>query len=328
MNFHDMELRLPVIGAPMFLVSGLELVLAQCRSGIVGTFPALNARTSEILDDWLAEISETLQAEGQRSVFGVNLILHRSNDRIEQDLALLEKHKVPLIITSLGAHEEVTQAVHGWSGTVMHDVINQRFAHKAVERGADGLILVAAGAGGHAGTQSPFALMAETRAWFDGQIALAGAISSGRAIYAARVLGADFSYVGSPFIACEESLASSEYRQMIVDGSANDILYTDAFSGVHGNYLKPSIERSGLDLDTLGRNEKTGMSFASDSGGEMSTRKAWRDVWGSGQGIGSIEQVLPVAGLVDHLEKEYEAAVAGHGSEKPVIRQTPKRRNE
>ena len=309
------RLSLPVIGSPLFIISGPDLVIAQCKAGIVGSFPALNARPASQLDEWLHRIREELAAydrahpERPSAPFAVNQIVHKSNNRLEQDLALCEKHKVPMIITSLGAREDLNQAAHGWGGIVFHDVINQKFAHKAVEKGADGLILVSAGAGGHAGTQSPFAFVAETRAWFDGPIALSGAIANGRAIRAARVLGADFAYIGSAFIATDEANAVQRYKEMITTCSADDIVYSNLFTGVHGNYLKPSIAAAGLDPDNLPSSDPSKMSFGTDDSGERAKPKAWKEIWGSGQGIGSVTSVVPVAELVARLKREYDAAI-------------------
>ncbi|MGO3927192.1 nitronate monooxygenase family protein [Rhodopseudomonas pseudopalustris] len=309
------RLSLPVIGSPLFIISGPDLVIAQCKAGIVGSFPALNARPASQLDEWLHRIREELAAhdrahpERPSAPFAVNQIVHKSNNRLEQDLALCEKHKVPMIITSLGAREDLNQAAHGWGGIVFHDVINQKFAHKAVEKGADGLILVSAGAGGHAGTQSPFAFVAETRAWFDGPIALSGAIANGRAIRAARVLGADFAYIGSAFIATDEANAVQRYKEMITTCSADDIVYSNLFTGVHGNYLKPSIAAAGLDPDNLPSSDPSKMSFGTDDSGERAKPKAWKEIWGSGQGIGAVTSIVPVAELVARLKREYDAAI-------------------
>jgi nitronate monooxygenase len=309
------RLSLPVIGSPLFIISGPDLVIAQCKAGIVGSFPALNARPASQLDEWLHRIREELAAhdrahpERPSAPFAVNQIVHKSNNRLEQDLALCEKHKVPMIITSLGAREDLNQAAHGWGGIVFHDVINQKFAHKAIEKGADGLILVSAGAGGHAGTQSPFAFVAETRAWFDGPIALSGAIGNGRAIRAARVLGADFAYIGSAFIATDEANAVQRYKEMITTCSADDIVYSNLFTGVHGNYLKPSVAAAGLDPDNLPSSDPSQMSFGSDDSGERAKPKAWKEIWGSGQGIGSVTSIVPVAELVARLKREYDDAI-------------------
>jgi len=309
------RLSLPAIGAPLFIVSVPDLVIAQCKAGIVGAFPALNARPPELLDEWLTRIRAELAAydaahpERPPAPFAVNQIVHRSNNRLEHDLALCEKHKVPIIITSLGAREEVNQATHRWGGIVFHDVINQKFAHKAIEKGADGLILVAAGAGGHAGVISPFAFVAETRRWFDGPIALSGAIANGRAIRAARLLGADFAYIGSAFIATKEANAVERYKEMITTSGAEDIVYSNLFTGVHGNYLKPSIAASGMDPDNLPQSDASKMSFGTDDSGERVRPKAWKEIWGSGQGIGSLDAVVPAAELIARFKKEYDEAV-------------------
>ena len=309
------RLSLPAIGAPLFIVSVPDLVIAQCKAGIVGAFPALNARPPELLDEWLTRIRAELAAydaahpERPSAPFAVNQIVHRSNNRLEHDLALCEKHKVPIIITSLGAREEVNQATHRWGGIVFHDVINQKFAHKASEKGADGLILVAAGAGGHAGVISPFAFVAETRRWFDGPIALSGAIANGRAIRAARLLGADFAYIGSAFIATREANAVERYKEMITTSGAEDIVYSNLFTGVHGNYLKPSIAASGMDPDNLPQSDASKMSFGTDDSGERVRPKAWKEIWGSGQGIGSLDAVVPAAELIARFKKEYDEAV-------------------
>ena len=301
------QLRLPVIASPLFIISVPQLVIAQCKAGIVGSMPALNARPAALLDDWLAEITETLAAhdrahpEAKAAPFAINQIVHKSNDRLEHDLAVCEKHKVPLIITSLGARPELNDAVHAWGGLVMHDVIDNRFAHKAVDKGADGLIAVAAGAGGHAGTRNPLALIPEIRAWFDGPLALSGAIATGGAILAAQAMGADLAYIGSAFIATDEARADEAYKRMIVDCSSDDIVYSDLFTGVHGNYLKPSIRLAGLDPDQLPTSDPRAMNFGS-------TRKPWKDIWGCGQGIGAVQAVEPVAALVQRLEAEYQAA--------------------
>ena len=303
----------PVIASPMFIISTPKLVIAQCKAGVVGSMPALNARPAAQLDEWLAEITETLDAhnrahpEQPAAPFAINQIVHKSNDRLEHDLEMCVKYKVPIIITSLGAREDVNQAVHGYGGVVMHDVINNRFAHKAVEKGADGLIAVAAGAGGHAGTLSPFALVQEIREWFDGPLALSGSIAHGRSILAARAMGADFAYIGSAFIATEEARAVEAYKQMIVDSTSADILYSSKFTGVHGNYLRPSIIAAGLDPDALGDGDPSQMSFGSKNAGDA---KAWKDIWGCGQGIGAVKQVVPTAELVARLKAEYAAAQA------------------
>jgi len=308
------RLSIPVIASPMFIVSGPELVIAQCKAGIVGSFPALNARPQSMLDEWLAQIKEELAEHDRKNPdrlsapYAVNQIVHRTNNRFEADLEICEKHKVPMIITSLGARPELNQAVHNWGGVVFHDVINQKFARKAVEKGADGLILVAGGAGGHAGTVSPFAFVTETREWFDGPIALAGAMGNGRAIRAARVLGADFGYIGTIFIATHEANAAPGYKQMIVECSADDISYSDQFSGVHGNYLRPSLRNAGLDPDVPVTAEKVAMSYATDDSGERTKPKVWKDIWGSGQGIGSVKQIVSVDEVVSRLRREYHAA--------------------
>lgn len=302
--------RLPVIGAPLFIISNPDLVIEQCKAGVIGAFPALNARPAALLDEWLARITEELAAHdaahpGRPSApFAVNQIVHRSNTRLEADLALCVKYKVPVVITSLGARPEVNEAVHSYGGIVLHDVINQTFARKAIEKGADGLILVAAGAGGHAGTQSPFALVQETRAWFDGPIALSGSIASGRAVLAAKAMGADFAYIGSAFIATQEANAEARYKQAIVEGQAQDIVYSNLFTGVHGNYLRPSIIAAGLDPDALPQGDLADMNFGEMTGG----KKAWRDVWGAGQGIGAITEVTSARDLIERIAHEYAAA--------------------
>lgn len=309
------RLSLPVIAAPLFIISVPDLVIAQCKAGVVGSFPALNARPAALLDEWLARIKEELAAHDKAhpdrlsAPFAVNQIVHKSNNRLDQDLALCEKHKVPMMITSLGAREELNQAAHNWGCVVFHDVINQKFAHKAVEKGADGLVLVSAGAGGHAGTISPLAFVAETQAWFDGPIALSGAIGTGRAIRAARVLGADFAYIGSAFIATKEANAVEGYKQMITSSSAEDIVYSNLFTGVHGNYLKPSIVASGMDPDNLPTSDPSKMSFGTDASGERAKPKAWKEIWGSGQGVGSVPAVVPAAELIARFKKEYDEAV-------------------
>jgi nitronate monooxygenase len=304
-------LRLPVIGAPLFIISNPKLVIAQCTSGIVGSFPALNARPASQLDEWLHEIMEALAEHDRKhperpsAPFAVNQIVHRSNDRFEADMAVCEKWKVPIVITSLGAREELNHAVHGWGGITLHDVIDDRFARKAVEKGADGLIAVAAGAGGHAGRWSPFALVQEIRAWFDGPLILSGAIASGSSVLAAQAMGADLAYIGSPFIATPEARCSDDYRKAIVDGGAADIVNSALFTGIAGNYLRSSIERSGLDPDALDKIEKLPTEFGSEG---SSRSKAWRDIWGSGQGIGAVSKVQPAADYIDQLVSEYEAA--------------------
>ena len=305
------RLRLPVIGAPLFIVSCPALVIAQCKAGIVGSFPALNARPQALLDEWLHEITEALAAHDRdhpnapSAPYAVNQIVHRSNDRLEQDIATCAKWKVPITITSLGAREDLNVAVHSWGGITLHDIINDRFAHKAVEKGADGLIAVAAGAGGHAGQWSPFALVHEVRKWFTGPLALSGSIATGGAVLAAQAMGADFAYIGSPFIATNEAQASDAYKQGIVEGTAADIVNSSLFTGVNGNYLRPSIVAAGLDPDNLPDGKCELMSFESSTGA-----KAWRDIWGSGQGIGAVDAVVPTSALVDRLAAEYDAARA------------------
>jgi len=306
------RLVLPVIGAPMFRVSVPDLVIAQCKAGIVGSFPALNARPPELLDEWLTLISHELAAHDARhpdrpaAPFAVNQIVHKSNVRLEHDLELCVKHRAPIVITSLGAREEVNHAVHGYGGIVLHDVIHNTFARKAIDKGADGLIAVAAGAGGHAGAISPFALVEEIREWWPGPLVLSGAISTGRGVLAAEAIGADLAYVGSAFIATQESNAEAEYKQMIVECGASDIVYTNFFSGVHGNYLKPSVARAGLDPDALPQSDSMKMNFASGS----SRPKAWRDIWGAGQGIGAVKAIVSAADLVQRLKSEYDLARA------------------
>src|ERR1700735_1665796 len=306
------KLRLPVVGAPLFIVSHPALVIAQCKAGIVGAFPAPNARPISQLDEWLHEITEALAAhdrahpERPTAPFAVNQIVHKSNTRLDEDMARTVKGKAPLVSPSLGAREDVNEAVHGYGGLTLHDIINNRFAHKAIEKGADGLIAVAAGAGGHAGSTSPFALVQDIRAWFDGPLLLSGAIATGRAVLAAQVMGADLAYIGTAFVATPEARAIEDYKQAIVAGDASDIIGSTYFTGVFGNYLKPSIVRSGLDPDALPERDAKSMSFA---GASSSTEaKAWRDIWGSGQGIGAVKKVAPVAELVDRLEREYAEA--------------------
>jgi nitronate monooxygenase len=305
------RLAIPVIGSPLFIISNPKLVIAQCTAGIVGSFPALNARPASMLDEWLAEIVEALAAwdeanpERPAAPFAVNQIVHRSNARLDHDLALCVKHKVPVVITSLGARPEVNEAVHSYGGIVLHDIIDNRFAHKAVEKGADGLIAVAAGAGGHAGVISPFALIEEIRDWFGGPLALSGAIATGRAVLAAQAMGADLAYIGSAFIATEEAQASDAHKQAIIEGSAGDIVYTNLFTGVHGNYLKASIIAAGLDPAELPQSEAAAMSFQ-----EGAKAKAWKDIWGSGQGIGAVKAVVPARTRIERLAAEYRAAKA------------------
>lgn len=307
------RLRLPIIGSPLFIVSGPELVIAQCKAGIIGSFPSLNARPVSQLDEWLHQITEELAAHNREhpdrpaAPYAVNQIVHRSNNRLEEDIAMCGKWQVPMMITSLGARHEVFEAAHSWGGIVLHDVINDKFAHKAIEKGADGLIPVAAGAGGHAGVQSPFALMQEIRSWFDGLVALSGSISHGRSVLAAQAMGADFAYIGSPWIATKEANADDAYKQEIVDSKAADIVYTNLFTGVHGNYLRGSIEKAGLDPENLPVSDPSAMNFGS---GGNSKAKAWKDIWGSGQGVGMVDKVDSVADRVDQLEREYLQAKA------------------
>ena len=302
------NLPLPVIGSPLFIISNPKLVIEQCKAGVVGAMPALNARPAELLDEWLAEITEALAAhdrahpERPAAPFAINQIVHKSNDRLEHDMALCAKYKVPIVITSLGARTDVNDAVHAWGGVVLHDVINNFFAKKAIEKGADGLIAVAAGAGGHAGVKSPFALVQEIRAWFDGPLALSGSIASGDAVLAAQAMGADFAYIGSAFIATEEARASDDYKQMIVDSSSDDIVYSNLFTGVHGNYLKGSIVKAGLDPENLPESDPSKMNFGGDA------RKAWKDIWGCGQGIGTVRDVVPARVMVERLAAQYGAA--------------------
>jgi nitronate monooxygenase len=303
-------LALPAIGAPMFIVSTPELVIAQCKAGIVGSFPALNARPAEMLDEWLRRIEGELGEHSARhpdrpaAPFAVNQIVHRSNQRLQQDMETCVRHKVPLLITSLGAREDIYRAAHSYGGVVLHDVINNAFARKAIEKGADGLVAVAAGAGGHAGTISPFALVQEIRAWFDGPLALSGAIATGGAVLAAQAMGADLAYIGSAFIATVEANADDDYKRMIVESASADIVYTSLITGVHGNYLRPSLRRAGLDPDNLPGSDPSKMDFSAGPA------KAWKDVWGSGQGIGAVREVVPAAALVARLEREYRAARA------------------
>jgi nitronate monooxygenase len=306
------RLRLPVIGAPLFIISNPKLVIAQCQAGIVGAMPALNARPASQLDEWLAEITESLAAwdrvhpDRPAAPYAVNQIVHKSNDRLEHDMAVCAKYRVPVVITSLGARTDVNDAVRGWGGIVLHDVINDFFARKAIDKGADGLIAVAAGAGGHAGVKSPFALVQEIRAWFNGPLALSGAMATGDAVLAAQAIGADLAYIGSAFIATDEARASDAYKKAIVEGSSDDIVYSSLFTGVHGNYLKASIRAAGLDPDSLPESDPSKMDF----GGGESAKKAWKDIWGCGQGIGAIRQVVPTAELVARLAREYQAARA------------------
>ena len=304
------RVRFPVIGAPLFIISNPKLVIAQCKAGIVGSMPALNARPASQLDDWLAEITEALAAHNQAhpnapaAPFAINQIVHKSNDRLEHDMALCAKYKVPIVITSLGAREDVNQGVHSWGGVVLHDIINNAFAQKAIAKGADGLIAVAAGAGGHAGVKSPFALVQEIRQWFGGPLALSGSIATGGGILAAQAMGADFAYIGSAFIATHEARASEAYKQAIVDSNSDDIVYTNLFTGVHGNYLKPSIVAAGLDPDNLPESDPSKMNFGGD------TAKAWKDIWGCGQGIGAIDKVQGAGEMVQQWQQEYAEARA------------------
>lgn len=302
------NLRIPVVGSPLFIISHPPLVLAQCKAGVVGSFPALNARPESQLDDWLAEITEDLarhdaaNPDRPAAPFAVNQIVHKSNTRLQHDLELCVKYKVPIVISSLGAVEEVNQAVHSYGGIVLHDIIHDRHARKAIEKGADGLIAVATGAGGHAGTLSPFALIQEIRQWFDGPLLLAGAIANGGAVLAAQAMGADLAYIGSPFIATTEARAADPYKQMIVESKAADIVYSNLFTGIHGNYLKGSVRAAGMDPDNLAVSDPSTMNFGGDK------TKAWKDIWGCGQGIGAVGEVVPVANLVDRLADEYAAA--------------------
>jgi nitronate monooxygenase len=305
------QLSIPVIGSPLFIISNPDLVLAQCKAGVIGSFPSLNARPIEQLDEWLSRINEELAAarranpSARIAPYAVNLIVHKSNVRVEEDLALCVKHKVPMIITSLGARTEVNDAVHSYGGMVLHDIINIVFAHKALEKGADGLIAVSAGAGGHAGVLSPFALIQEIREFFDGPLALSGAISTGSAVLAAQAMGADFAYIGSAFIPTHEARAPDGYKDMIVASAAKDIIYSSLFTGVSGNYLAPSVAKAGLDPNNLPDGDKSTMNFAS---GEGSKAKAWRDIWGSGQGIGAVKSRLSAAEYIAQLKREYEEA--------------------
>ena len=304
------QLKFPVIASPLFIISNPKLVIAQCQAGVVGSMPALNARPAEQLEEWLIEITETLAAHNRAhpdkpaAPFAINQIVHKSNDRLEHDMAMCVKYKVPIIITSLGAREDVNAAAHSYGGIVLHDIINNKFAKKAIEKGADGLVAVAAGAGGHAGVKSPFALIQEIREWFDGPIALSGAIANGGAILAAQAMGADFAYIGSAFIATEEARAAEEYKQAIVEASSDDIVYSNLFTGVHGNYLAPSIRNAGLDPENLPGSDASKMNFGGDA------KKAWKDIWGCGQGIGAVKAVVPTADLVARLQREYEEARA------------------
>jgi nitronate monooxygenase len=307
------KLQLPIIGAPLFIISNPKLVIEQCKAGVIGAMPALNARPASQLDEWLHEITEALAAHNKANPdrlaapFAINQIVHRSNERLEHDMQMVVKHKVPIIITSLGARADVNEAIHSYGGIVLHDIINNFFAKKAIEKGADGLVAVAAGAGGHAGVKSPFALVQEIRQWFDGPLALSGSISTGGQVLAAQAMGADFAYIGSAFIATHEARASDAYKQAIVDGCSDDIVYSSLFTGVHGNYLKPSIAAAGLDPDNLPEGDVKTMDFA---GGEGSKSKAWKDIWGCGQGIGAVTEVTSVAAYVEKLRREYGEAKA------------------
>ncbi|MEY4318059.1 MAG: hypothetical protein RI902_1867 [Pseudomonadota bacterium] len=302
------QLKFPVIASPLFIISNPKLVIAQCKAGVVGSMPALNARPAEQLEEWLIEITEALAKHNQdhpdqpAAPFAINQIVHKSNDRLEHDMALCVKYKVPIIITSLGAREDVNAAAHSYGGVVLHDIINNKFAKKAIEKGADGLIAVAAGAGGHAGVKSPFALIQEIREWFDGPIALSGSIATGDAVLAAQAMGADFAYIGSAFIATDEARAADNYKQAVVDASSDDIVYSNLFTGVHGNYLAPSIRNAGLDPDHLPESDPSKMNFGGDA------KKAWKDIWGCGQGISAVKAVVPAAELVARLKREYQAA--------------------
>jgi nitronate monooxygenase len=301
------NLPMPIIGSPLFIISNPKLVIAQCKAGVVGSMPALNARPAAQLEDWLAEITEALAAHNKANPdkpaapFAINQIVHKSNDRLAHDMEMVVKYKVPIVITSLGARTDVNDAVHSYGGVTLHDVISNKFAQKAIEKGADGIIAVAAGAGGHAGVKSPFALIHEIRQWFDGPVALSGSIATGGAVLAAQAMGADFAYIGSAFIATEEARASDEYKRAIVEGTSDDIVYSSLFTGVHGNYLAPSIRAAGMDPDNLPEGDVKTMDF----GGGDSAKKAWKDIWGSGQGIGAITEVTPAAAFVEKLKREY-----------------------
>ena len=308
------NLKFPVIGSPLFIISNPKLVIEQCKAGVIGAMPALNARPASQLDEWLAEITEALAAhdkahpDHKAAPFAINQIVHKSNDRLEHDMQVCAKYKVPIVITSLGAREDVNQAVHSWGGIVMHDVINNLFAHKAIEKGADGLIPVAAGAGGHASVKSPFAMVQELREWFGGPIALSGAIASGGAILAAQAMGADLAYIGSAFIATDEARATDGYKEMITQSDSDEIVYSNFYTGVHGNYLKGSIRNAGMDPENLPQSDPSKMNFS--SGEEGRAAKAWRDIWGCGQGIGAIHEVTPAADLIARFKREYAEAKA------------------
>jgi nitronate monooxygenase len=302
------QLKFPVIASPLFIISNPRLLIAQCKAGVVGSLPALNARPAEQLEEWLIEITEALATHNREhpdqpaAPFAINQIVHKSNDRLEHDMALCVKYKVPIIITSLGAREDVNAAAHSYGGVVLHDVINNKFAKKAIEKGADGLIAVAAGAGGHAGVKSPFALIQEIREWFDGPVALSGSIATGGAVLAAQAMGADFAYIGSAFIATEEARAAEAYKEAVVQSNSDDIVYSNLFTGVHGNYLAPSIRNAGLDPEHLPESDPSQMNFGGDA------KKAWKDIWGCGQGIGAVKAVVPAAELVARLKREYQEA--------------------
>jgi nitronate monooxygenase len=310
---------LPIIGSPLFIISNPKLVIEQCKAGIVGSMPSLNARPASQLDEWLAEITETLAAwdrdhpEQKAAPFAINQIVHKTNDRLEHDMMVCAKYKVPIVITSLGARTDINEAVHSWGGVVLHDIINNKFARKAIEKGADGLIAVAAGAGGHAGVKSPFALVQEIREWFDGPLALSGSISTGDGVLAALAMGADFAYIGSAFIATDEARASDAYKQCIVDSNSDDIVYSSLFTGVHGNYLAPSIRNAGMDPEHLPESDPTKMDFGGGPNGEPGSKKAWKDIWGCGQGIGAVKTVMPAGELVAKLARELQAARARLG---------------
>ncbi len=305
------NLPLPIIGSPLFIVSNPKLVIAQCTAGVVGSMPALNARPAEQLDEWLAEITEGLAAwnranpDRPAAPYAINQIVHKTNDRLEHDMEVCARYRVPIVITSLGARTDINDAVHAWGGVVLHDIINNAFARKAIEKGADGLIAVAAGAGGHAGVKSPFALVQEIREWFDGPLALSGSIATGGAVLAAQAMGADFAYIGSAFIATHEARASEAYKQCIVDSSSDDIVYSSLFTGVHGNYLKPSIRNAGMDPDNLPESDPSKMNFGGDG-----AKKAWKDIWGCGQGIGAVKAVVPAREMCERLAREYREARA------------------
>ncbi|WP_433734058.1 NAD(P)H-dependent flavin oxidoreductase [Nocardia sp. CA-129566] len=305
------RLTLPIVGSPLFISSGPELVIAQCQAGVIGSFPALNARPASQLADWLDRITEenasyaAANPDATVAPFAVNQIVHRTNDRLDHDMEVIVKHQVPIVITSLGARPEINEAVHSYGGIVLHDVISDEFARKAIDKGADGIIAVAAGAGGHAGTQSPFALVQEIREWFDGPVLLSGAIAHGRSILAAQAAGADLAYVGSAFLSTAEAVAAVDYKQMIVESTARDIVYTNSFTGVHGNYLRGSIIAAGLDPDNLPQSDPSAMNFGS---GGSSSAKVWKDIWGAGQGIGSIKENLTVADLVAVFKAQYDEA--------------------